>query len=391
VSRGRRALVPAAPVALVVLVALVAPACTARDAIATGGDDDLGAYCLDDGPPVLADGVCTGDLAAVLFRHAVCGCASLSLSGELATDGFDSRIAPYAPGGLGGDVADDLGLDSAARMTIGGDLMVAGAEGVEGGATVDVLGDLASGGLLGRSSTAITVGGAARVAGNVSVASLDVAGTLTTAPGTTASGAITAGATSTAAVTVPPLCRCDDLDVAAVIAEHAASNHNGEIDLAPDALVGVTGDATLELPCGRFYLDEVRGTGAGTVTVRATGRTALFIAGNITLEQDLAIELAPAAELDLFIAGNVQSAGALRVGDPARPSALRIYVASDGTIGVGAGSSFAGNLYAPHSDLSAAAPLEIFGAVVVRHLLGAGTITVHHDLAIDDAGAACAR
>jgi hypothetical protein len=365
--------------------ALLLAACTARDPIATG-PDDVAAYCETSSPPVLADGTCTGDLASTLFRRAVCGCDALSI-GDLATDGFDARIAPYAPGGLGGDVACDLGLDAAAIMTIGGDLMVAGAEGFEGGATVDVLGDLASGGLLGRSSSAITVGGAARIAGDVDVASLDVAGTLTTAPGTTSSGVVTAGATATADVTVPPTCRCDDLDVAAVVAQHAAANHNAAIELAPDAFASVEGDATLDLPCGLFYLDQLQGSGTGTITIRATGRAALFIAGNITLGQTLQVDLADGAELDLFVAGYIQTA-ALHLGDPARPSALRVYVASDGNIEVTTGSSLAAHLYAPRSDLSIAAPLEIYGSIVVRHLLGAA-LDVHHDLAIDDAGSGC--
>lgn len=367
------------------LAAVLAAGCAVQDPIATG---DGVASCAGDGAaPRLADGTCPGDLAAALFRHAVCGCGLLSTSAPLATDGFDSRIAPYAPGGLGGAVGGDLGLDAADLVTVGGDLTIAG-DGLDAGAILEIAGDLACGGPLGRPSSAITVGGAARIAGDVDVARLEVAGTLTTAPGATVTGDVTAGATATAAITVPPPCRCDELDVAATIAAHAAQHDGAAIDLAPDALADVAGDATVELPCGRFYLDRIQGTGAGTVTVRAVGRAVLFVAGNITLAQDLAVELAPGAELDLFVGGNVQT-GALRLGDPARPAALRVYVAAAGSIAPGDAATIAANLYAPDADLALAAPLEVFGALVVHQLAGGGALTVHFDRAIAAAGDAC--
>lgn len=374
--------------ALALVAALASGAgCAVRDPIATG--DDVGAACAGAGTPLLADGTCPGDLAAPRFRHAACACGSLAPNAALVTDGFDSRVAPYAPGGQGGDVAGNLELSAAADLTVGGDLTVAGAGGIQGGDRLDVAGDLACGGDLGRPSSAITVGGAARIAGDVDVASLDVAGALTTAPGAAQAGAITAGSTATADVAVPAPCPCDDLDVAALVAAHAASNDDADLGVAADALAAVDGDATLTLPCGRFYLDRIQGTGAGVVTIAATGHAALFVAGNVTLSQDLAIELAPGAELDLFVAGTLQSAGALRLGDPARPAALRIYVAAGGAITLGDGSTLAGNLYAPRADLTTPASLELYGAVVVNHLAGAGPVAIHHDRAVEAADVSC--
>jgi hypothetical protein len=375
-----------------IAAALLSSACTARDTVAALGaaGDDLGAYCDGDGPPVLADGRCSGELAESLFRHAVCGCDSLAFGGDLVTDGFDSRVAPYAPGGVGGHVAANLGLDASQAMDIGGDVTVAGAEGIEAGTIFEVAGDLASGGPLGRSSSDILVEGAARVAGDVTVASLTVGGALTTPDGATVQGEIDAPALESAAVSVPRPCRCEDeLDVAGVVADHAGENHNADIELDSRALVDIDGDAELDLPCGLFYLDEVLGTGAGTITIRADGRTALFVAGNITLQQDLIVELGPDAELDLFVAGHIQVAGASQLGDPARPRALRVYAARGGSIALSAGSSLSANLYAPLSDLASSAPLELFGALVVNRINGAATVAVHHDRAIAGAADAC--
>lgn len=381
----------AAAVALA-LAGACAGGCVARDTIAADGDAgvDLGAYCADPAAAaVLVDGTCAGALAEDVFRHAVCACQALSLPGDAATDGFDSRVAPYAPGGGGAALASRLEIDLAGGAVIGGDL-IAGAGGIEAGATLDVAGDLVTSGGLGRSSSAITVAGAAQIGGAVDVATLDVGGTLTTAPGATLAGAITAGAQQTAAVAVPPPCRCEEaVDVAAIVLDHALSNHDAELGLAPDALRAVAGDATLELPCGRFYLDGVVGSGAGTITLRATGRALLVIDGDVTAAQTLAIELAEDAELDLFVGGTIQ-VGGLRLGDPARPRALRIYVGAAGSINVPAGSTIAANLHAPRADLAISPPsTELYGALVVARVAGGGALTFHHDRAIPDAAAAC--
>jgi len=376
----------------VAAMALAVAACTARDTIATSGDsgDDLAAFCAADGPPVLVDGTCTGELAEKLFRHAVCGCGSLAFSGDLLTDGFDSGMAPYTPLGVGGHVGSNVGIDGSQSMTIRGDL-TAGSDGVEAGTMMEVSGDLASGGPLGRSGSTIRVGGSARVAGDVTVASLTVGGTLVTRPGATVRDEIIAAVMESADVTVPPPCRCEEaIDVAALIEQHAVVNHDAEGGVAPDALHDVDGDATLELDCGRYYLDDIGGNTDGTVVIRSNGRTALFVAGNITLRQNLVVELAADAELDLFIGGYIQVSGVTTLGDRERPSALRIYVAVGGTISLSAGSSLSGNLHAPLADLASPVPLEVFGSLVVNRVNGAAAVTVHHDRAIGFAGQTCA-
>jgi len=279
---------------------------------------------------------------------------------------------------------------SNATVTIGGNL-TAGPDGIEAGPLLRVAGDLTSGGPLGRAASTIEVEGAARVAGDVAIQRLSVGGTLITPPGASVVGEILAPARESAEVRVPPPCRCQDaIDVAGLIEQHVLVNYNAEIDLSPDRLRNVTGDAELELPCGWFYLDEVSGQGEGTIAIRAGGRTALFVAGNITIEQSLTVELDPGAELDLFVAGFIQSGGTFLMGDAARPRSLRVYVASRGSIDLSSGSVLAGNLYAPVSDVASSAPLEIYGALVVNHVNGAATVNVHYDGAIAQAADECA-
>lgn len=365
--------------------------CIARDTVARSenGGSGASAFCAGAGPPVLVGGTCTGTLSQRYFSRAACACGGLNLASDLVTDRFDSRVGPWAAGGAGGDVGVVGGLSTNGLLRVGGSLVVAGGD-LQGAATVAVGGDLAVGGALGRPGTAVRVGGSARIAGDVSVASLDVAGTLTApagatlSPGVTADGGVVAGSVEVAAP-----CRCaasEALDVAAVVAQHQATNDDAAIGLAPDVLSAVEGVRTVALPCGRFYLERIQG--AGTVTLRAQGRAALFVAAGISLAGALAVELDPGAELDLFVAGSVNLPATLRLGDPARPSALRVWLAAPGAIGVPADALWSANLYAPAADLVVGGPLDLFGAVMVGHVVGA-PLSIHYDGAIASAAARC--
>lgn len=376
----------------VAALAALATGCVARDTVATAAGIDVDQFCAGTGPPVLVNDACTGDVAEAIFRQAVCACGDLTLATSVTTDGFDSRVAPWAPGGAGGDLGGNGAVSLGGMVTIGGDAIVAGAGGLQAGPMLHVQGDLDLAGPLGRSSSAITVGGAARVGGTIDVGSLGVAGALTTAPGAIVTGAVTAATRVTATVAVPPPCRCDPdevLDVAQVVADHRLVNHDAALGLAPDAYADVAGDVMLELPCGRYYLDRIQTTAGGSVTIRATGRTVLLIGGDVTLDGDLTVEVAPGAELDLFISGFLNLPGAVRLGDPARPRDLRLYLAAAGSINVSGGSILGGNLYAPAADIQASAPLEVFGALLVNRLNASAGVTVHYDRAIEVAGDRC--
>jgi hypothetical protein len=369
------------------LVLTVLLACANRDVVAVDAAADRDAYCRGSGPPVLADGTCTGHLAEAAFGHAACACGDLSIA-DLGSDGFDSRVGPWAPGGSGGDIGGNGGLDFGGAVAVGGSLTIAGS--LEAGARLDVAGDLDVGGSLGRPSSAVDVGGSARIGGGVDVASLHVAGALTMPPGTARTGDVTPAPTS-GAVTIPAPCRCEAVPVEAIVEEHRAANHDAAIGLAPDALADLHGDVTLDLPCGRFYLTRIQSSGGARVTLRAGGRTALFISGGITVDGTLDVEVADGAELDLFVAGSVNLPATALLGDPARPRALRIYAAAGGAIALSADSRLAGNLYAPAADLVSSSPLEISGALLVDHLVVDAGLTVHHDRAISALGAACER
>ena len=370
--------------------ALATAACTARDTVAISGavDESLDAFCEGGGAPVLADGTCTGRLAESLFRHAVCGCSGLDFNGDLVADSFDSRVDDGLRGGA--DVASNVSLSGNGTMDISGNVVIGGPDGVRASELLHVGGDLTSAGSLGRPGSAIEVERAAWIGGDIMVESLTVSA-LTVRQGVSIEGDVMAGTTEMADFEVPLPCRCDQaVDVAERLAVHQQTNHNAERELDPAQLSGVDGDADLELKCGRFYLDEISGDSAGRIAIRATGRSALFVGGNITTQQDLDIEIGPDGELDLFVGGNIQVSGVSRWGDPSRPRLLRIYVAAGGAIALSDGSVLAGNLYAPLADLaSSAARLELYGSMVVNRVAGAASMEVHHDLAIADASRTC--
>lgn len=357
-------------------------ACVTRDTVAAfrGGAPSCGL-------PVLRDGRCTGQLASVLFERALCGCRVLDFSPGLSTDGFDSRVAPWAPDGGGGDVGGNWGLRFPGVVEVGGDLLIAQG-GIEAGTRLMVGNDLRVQGGLGRSSSQVIVGGSASIGGDVDVGALDVAGVLTMPSTASARGVVNpVGGRQTAEVSVAPPCRCDaasGVDVAAVVEAHRESNDDEAIGLVPTAFASLSGDSTQELPCGLYFLDGVGGQ--GTLTIHVTGRAAVFVRGD---HAPLAVQLDQGAELDLFVEGELHLAPS-QLGDPSRPTALRLYSAS--AIGIDLSQvALSALLYAPDVTITSSALRELFGSLVVGNVIGGwgGKLALHHDRAVASLGAAC--
>ncbi|RYZ34092.1 MAG: hypothetical protein EOO71_40145 [Myxococcaceae bacterium] len=383
--------------------ALLGFACTVEDPVAILHTPDAGdsipdagaAHCANGGPPLLlgdpaaGSPLCSGQLAATLFRRAACSCEGLSLSAPFVADAFRSSAGPYAPGGSGGDVGVNGGLSANDRIQVGGALQVGGASGLQLSGPLTVGGSLDSSGPLSGSGASATVSGDARVNGAVSLASLTVGGVLTVPPEFTLGPAQAAAVRREPVATVTP-CACDAasrFDPAALIAHHTGDNDNATLGLDPAGLENVAGDTALELPCGRFLLTRVAGPGHATLRIR--GRTAVFIPGGVNLGQALTIDVQPPGELDLFVSGGFIVSGQLTLGSATRPSSVRVYVAGTDALDISAGSTLAGNLYAAQAQLNLSGNAEVFGSVFVRHLEASGAVQVHHDADVLEAGAAC--
>ncbi|HEY5949688.1 MAG TPA: hypothetical protein VIV40_29540 [Kofleriaceae bacterium] len=370
------------------------PSCASRDIVASSGGSES-AYCTGSGPPILVgdgitvgdgdgnpDDVCSGTVAVRTFKRALCTCEGYATSTPLVTDSFDGRIAPYAPASAGtaGGVGIDGALSASAMVAIRGALVVAGTAGASFLVDATIARDLDINGPLGM-NVAITAGADAHIAGDITLASLAVTGTLTVPTSATLTGTITSGATVRGAVAVTPPCACaasDLVDIAAFVANYRTDNNDASIGLSPGRLTDYVGDVTLDLPCGIYYVGTVHGTGA--LVLRITGRVALLVDGDLALGAPLTIELATQdAELDLMIAGLVSSNARITVGDPDHPSRTRIYVGGSGTIPLSGDSLIAANVYAPKSAIALSAPSTIFGSLFIRRIDQAGPLTIHYD------------
>ena len=357
--------------------------------------DDWSAWCAGKGPPIVVGDtgrgtqVCGGRLAEQTFRQALCTCEGLALSARMETDAFRGSEGPYAPGGQGGDVGVNGALVANDSLSVGGTLRVGGVAGIQLGRPLSVGGGLHSGGPLTGSTASASVAGEARVRGDVALASLTVGGILTLPPESTL-GPVQAAEVRRAPVDPVTPCACDaasQVDVAALIAHHREANDNAAIGLDAAVLEDVSGERALELPCGRFFLTRIAGTGRATLTVRA--RTALFIQDGVDLGEGLTVDVQAPGELDLFLGGDVTVAGPLLLGSTAMPSRVRVYATRSSVLSLSAGSTLAGNFYAPGALLRMSADTDVFGSLFVRHLEAAGPMRLHFDADVLEAGAAC--
>ncbi|MFP2924665.1 hypothetical protein ACLESO_05495 [Pyxidicoccus sp. 3LG] len=358
-----------------------------------GVPPDWTAYCAGRGPPIVVGdtgaSVCSGQLAERTFRHALCTCERLALSAPLETDAFRGSLGAYQPGGAGGDVGVNGSLVANDLVTVGGTLQVGGDGGIQLSRPLSVGGWLYSGGPLMGSTVSATVTGAARVRGDVGLASLTVGESLTVPPEYTL-GPVQAAEVLREPVDAVTPCACDaaaQVDVAALVAHHSVDNDNEAIGLDAAALENVEGERTLELPCGRFHLTRITGTGRATLVVRA--RTALFVSDAVDLGDSLTVDVRPPGELDLFIGGRVAVAGPFMLGTTEVPSRTRMYVAGSSVLALSAGSTLAGNVYAPGSLLSLSGNAEVFGSMFVRHVEASGAFRLHYDADVLDAGIEC--
>jgi len=103
----------------------------------------------------------------------------------------------------------------------------------------------------------------------------------------------------------------------------------------------------------------------------------------------LRVELDPDAELDLFVRDNLLITGAALFGDPARPSATRVYVGGTGDVAIAGASAFVGNLYAPSANILIGGLGRVDGALFGKNVIAAGFLDLGYDASIRNAGEQC--
>jgi hypothetical protein len=360
------------------------------------------ARCAGGGPPIAVGPApldCLGSLAQTTFRWALCSCKDVTLTTSLLTDAYDSTLGPYPPaarqvgGGVGAN-GNYLGPVSN-EVDIGGALWSSGPGGVVTRSPTLVRQEVHVAGPLSAARDRLTIREDTYVGGNVSATSgMTIAKVLRLPSGAAITGNVTRASTVREPVSVPEPCDCAPsklVPVIAIIDAQRASNDNASIGLDSGALASPSPsseDVRLDLPCGRYYLTEIKKPGS-SVTVYAHGRTAVFIDGDV-VGQVISFVLAPTAELDVFIRGTIQAGGELVLGSPNYPALSRTYVAGTTPLQVqGEAGRLAGNLYAPHARVEVSSHFILYGGLFAGDFANTESVDIHYDRAVLDVGKGC--
>ncbi len=353
-----------------------------------GGGVGVSGFCSGSGPivdlgAVSAPGApgnsCDGDS----FAAAVCSCSDLKVQGFLAVSSLD----PAAPSA--GSVDANGGAEIFGYADVGGSLRAAGQQPLGFYGYLHAGGDLEAAGRVAVSDSSFAAGylqvdGDARIGGDLALYGYAaIGGDLTQPAGAGTPTVLEVGGVRIAApVPVAPPCACGaDVvpDLAGLVADARNDNDNAALvpALPPRALADVIGVASVTLPCGHYYLDEI--AGAGVIAVRVTGRVALFVGGDVNPTGLFVIQVDPGAELDLVIGGNLRATGAGSFGSWDQPGATRIYVAGGDEVKLTGASGFAGNLYAPHATVRGTGATFVRGSLFGRRIEIPGFLSVGYD------------
>jgi hypothetical protein len=334
---------------------------------------------------------CTGRLAASRFSNALCTCGDVHLGAALTTRGFDSSQGPYQTGqsddsgaavGVNGNYVFPVG-----DTDIGGSFSVARGD-LQFLGKVKSRGDFYSAGNV--SVTGLTVVSRnAWFGGSFSgLGPLEVGGDLHHSDNVIALPVSVMGANLRQTVTVAQPCPCgesDLLDISALVDAAKLNNDNDTLGISRDALAAVAGDGQVTLSCGRAYLSQI--AGMGNLVVYVTGMAALFIDGSIDLTGSLSFDVAPGAEIDVFVKQNLRVLGALSLASKDRPASGRIWVG--GAQAISLAGPWVGNLYAPWAHVGTPVGLEVWGSIFAGDFAGGAYASFTFDRAILSAGASC--
>lgn len=363
--------------------------CSNGTCVATVPTDGGGPACAGGGPPIYvasdAGTQCTGNLAQVSFRWAICACEDVNItSGNFRSDAFDSTRR--GDGGLGGSLGANRAFLADSHFDVGGSVWSGGTAGFANDANQCVIRqDLRSNGPASGSGSASVLNDAF-VNGSVQTR-LAIAGRLYT-PGPVGMNVTADGGVVTGPAPLLPPCDCSPsqlIDVAGIVRNAATVNDNGQLGVAASAFENPPAPARLDLPCGRYYFTRI--TPGFAITIAVHGRTAIFLAGNLdTSRANVAITIDPQAELDIFVGGTIVNSTQLSLGNIEVPAQLRVYIAGS-PVDMSAPSTIAGNFYLPYSAFSSPSNLDLYGSIFARSFEGQGV--VHYDRGVLTAGSTC--
>lgn len=175
--------------------------------------------------------------------------------------------------------------------------------------------------------------------------------------------------------------------MAALVRTYAEHNDDASVTgWNPGVATNFSDGDSLDVPCGRFHLEGLAGTGA--FTIRVHGRAALFVEGSVNVGS-LSVVLDPGAELDLFVEGSVTAISTLMLGSSDAPRKVRLYVGGT-TLNLQGASVAAGNVYAPHANLTTGGSgLVLHGSLFVGSVNPNGDLEIHYDRGVTASASEC--
>ena len=184
------------------------------------------------------------------------------------------------------------------------------------------------------------------------------------------------------AVSVPTPCPCElDPYVTAPINDLAARNDDAALGLTRSQLELYSGDVAITLPCGRYYFSRI--AGSGSLRLRIQGRVELAVGGGIDIGGSWTVALDPAAELDLYVHGDVIVAGAVALGDPQAPPRLRWFPGGIDVVSLAGGGYISAAVLGRRRAWMSSTPLDVYGAMVIDSAQINASLRVHRDLALE--------
>lgn len=335
---------------------------------------------------------CLGNVAKNVFRWGICSCDELVFQNHVRTDAYDSSLGPYQPGGLGAGVGTNATLDAQNEAYIRGTTWASGTGGATFRNTTELHQQLHVGGDADfRDETGVRKD--AWIDGNVVTESeVEFQQTLYVEQNSDVPGSVSYGQLNRTNVDVGQACeRCDPashIPVDQIVDAHAGSdNDNDLIELDADALASQSEKTVLILPCGEYYLSSI--DVSAETTILATGRTALYIGGDVDIGNHFTIKPTATGELDVFIAGDVLFRNQSWLGDPAYPASTRFYVGGSGGWEMGNIAEIGAYIYAIPGGITAENHLKIYGGIYTQDLDAGNEVDVHYDRAVLDAGKNC--
>jgi hypothetical protein len=295
-----------------------------------------------------------------LFSHAVCACEDFSHVGEIRV-----LAGAAGPGSIGVNGKTEL----VASAAIAGSFDAFGgleSVGASVGDSLHTAGDV-------ELTGSMSIANDASIGGNLeAVGELDIGGTLGVAGTSAILGTSAIAARGNYTPAAKP-CGCDpatEFSVAGAVASAKLAAAGGT---SWDSAAG----QDLHLPTGNYYVTSAQIV--GTTTIHIEGKASVFVDGSLATVGATQWQLAAGAELDLFVAGSVESVGSLTAGDPARAAAFRLYLGGDQSdLDIVGSGDFAGTIYAPTAAVHHVGDLHVAGSLFARTVEGVGKLTVEY-------------